>query len=463
MITHRSLPYLTNSELYFERIRHLGNAVFLDSGRPKCPWGRFDIIAAAPVETLELSADSDISPFSELDSLYQRYQLDLDENPNLPFQGGIIGHFTYDLGRAIEKLPNLAEQYTQLPDLRVGMYLWAVVTDHHNQTCTLVATDQVKNELLDQIETLLNSETDIACEAFQLDKPFQPNMSEAEYTRKLQSVDDYIHAGDCYQVNFTQRFDSTYMGDPWQAYKQLREVAPTPYSAFMDSDKEQILSLSPEQFLESKQKLVTTKPIKGTRPRSADADEDQALKQELADSLKDRAENLMIVDLLRNDLSKVCEHNSVKVPKLFNIESYANVHHKVSTVTGRLAAEFSPVSLLAHCFPGGSITGAPKVRAMEIIEELEPHRRSIYCGSIGYISLCGRMDTSITIRTLLCDDGKIYCGAGGGIVADSVADMEYAETFSKVNNLLQCLEQTISIQTSSEGEARYDSKQNAKR
>ena len=449
MINQRAFPYLPNSEPYFERIRHLGHAVFLDSGRPKCPWGRFDIISAQPVELLELNAEGPENPFDRLQKLYAKYQISVSENPELPFQGGIIGHFAYDLGRSTEALPQLAARYSQLPDMRAGLYLWAIVVDHHKETATLVSTPQVDPQQLSLLESLLLAEVEADAPAFSLHKNFEANLTSEEYKHKLMQVDDYIHAGDCYQVNFTQRFKSSYSGDTWQAYKQLRKVAPTPYSAFLDAPEQQILSLSPEQFLESKQQQVTTKPIKGTRPRSDDPVQDAALKQELADSEKDRAENLMIVDLLRNDLSKVCELNSVKVPKLFNIESYANVHHKVSTVTGTLATDCSPVGLLQHCFPGGSITGAPKIRAMQIIEELEPDRRSIYCGSIGYISFCGRMDTSITIRTLLCEQGQIYCWAGGGIVADSDVQNEYEETFSKVNNLLHCLERTISKPTNS--------------
>lgn len=441
MITQRSVPYLANSEIYFERLRPLGNAVFLDSGRPNCPWGRFDIIAAAPVETLSMNADQ--PAFDALQDLYNRYQNPQAEQADLPFQGGIIGHFAYDLGRSVEDMPVKAEDFASLPDMQVGMYLWGLVVDHHKEQAFLVADHRVSKEQLDQIEQQLIQATHTSNSDFQLDKTFSANITESEYQQKLEQIDNYIHAGDCYQVNFAQRFDSSYRGDSWEAYKKLRTHAPTPYSAYIDLGEQQILSLSPEQFLETKDGIVTTKPIKGTRPRSSDAMEDQRLKQELSDSLKDRAENLMIVDLMRNDLSKVCQHNSVQAPKLFNIESYANVHHKVSTVTGNLSSNYSPIALLKHCFPGGSITGAPKIRAMEIIEELEPHRRSIYCGSIGYISLCGRMDTSITIRTLLCENNQIFCWAGGGIVADSVSSMEYQETFDKVNNLLQCLEATI--------------------
>lgn len=448
MITQHALPYISDTTPYFEAIRHLGAAVYLDSGRPLSPWGRFDIIAAAPVESLSLGIADCEDPFAELDAFYQRYRISRPSNDDLPFCGGVIGYFSYDLGRSIETLPAAANDFSNLPDLNVGMYLWAVVVDHHKETANLVVDERVSAATVTQVLDLLrcNSDQDnkSASETFALNCRFEPNMSAEAYQQKLTQVDDYIHAGDCYQVNFAQRFAAKYSGDSWQAYKQLRKVAPTPYSAYVDGVQQQILSLSPEQFLELNNNQVTTKPIKGTRPRATDKAEDEALKQELRDSLKDRAENLMIVDLLRNDLSKVCQHNSVKVPKLFNIESYANVHHKVTTVTGKLAPEYSPIELLKHCFPGGSITGAPKIRAMEIIEELEPDRRAIYCGSIGYISFCGKMDTSITIRTLLCEDDNIYCWAGGGIVADSVIEEEYAETFTKVNNLIKTLESKLS-------------------
>jgi len=448
----RQLPYIADSSLYFDRIRSLGNAVFLDSGRPLSPYGRFDIIAAAPVAQARFDVNLDSgNPFDRLRSLMERYNRPTEIDPDLPFQGGLLGHFSYDLGRALEQLPSQAEADTNYPDMIVGVYLWALVVDHKKQRCTLVAVEEldesVDNSLLDDVEArLLGNSSDTASDnrnPFRLCQPFQSNVSEAQYHSALGKIDNYIHAGDCYQVNFAQRFSSHFEGDPWHAYTELRKAAPVPYSAYLETDCGAILSLSPEQFLEVKTDKVTTKPIKGTRPRSQDPVEDAELKEELRNATKDRAENLMIVDLLRNDLSKVCEFGSVKVPRLFAVESYRNVHHLVTTVTGQLDNTYSAIDLLEHCFPGGSITGAPKIRAMEIIDELEPHRRATYCGSIGYISFCGQMDTSITIRTLLAEDNKIHCWAGGGIVADSVSDMEYEETYNKVNNLLQALEGTL--------------------
>jgi para-aminobenzoate synthetase component 1 len=330
--------------------------------------------------------------------------------------------------------------------VRVGRYLWAVVIDHQLQRSCLMHHPKVNETSLQQVQQRLaqNLTADSVRQAhpFVLTTAFVSNMDRATYGQALNRIDDYIHAGDCYQINFTQRFSATCSGDPWLAYRALRKTAPTPFAAFLESNDGTILSLSPERFLEaSREGKVETRPIKGTRPRATNTDEDQYLAQQLLQSPKDRAENLMIVDLLRNDLSKSCLPGSVNVPELFSIEHYPNVHHMVSSVCGILRPGVTAVQLLRDCFPGGSITGAPKIRAMEIIDELEPQRRSIYCGSIGYISACGTMDTSITIRTLLVQKDRIYCWAGGGIVADSDIDDEYQESYNKVNNLLQTLEQ----------------------
>lgn len=455
-----SLPYLPNSTHYFERIRHLAAPVFLDSGKPAGLYGRYDIIAADPVAQLNYqhqltrinsqTTQQQLSgnPFGHLQTLFNHYQTQCPppQQANiqaLPFCGGILGYFTYDLGRSLEKLPEQTLCDIDLPDMQVGIYGWAIIVDHKQQTTVLMTTPLIDETAATAMLQQLKCEPIQQANDFHLSDPFTSNMSEAEYHASLTRINDYIHSGDCYQVNFAQRFSSRYKGDPWQAYKHLREHAPTPYSAYIETSNGAILSHSPEQFLEVRNSRVTTKPIKGTRPRGHNQALDAQLKLALHKSEKDRAENLMIVDLMRNDISKVCEHGSVRVPKLFHVESYANVHHLVSTITGKLAADKSPIELLEHSFPGGSITGAPKIRAMEIIEELEPHRRSVYCGSIGYLSFAGQVDTSITIRTLICQKGEIHCWAGGGIVADSVTADEYQETYNKVNNLLNALEQTM--------------------
>jgi para-aminobenzoate synthetase component 1 len=274
-----------------------------------------------------------------------------------------------------------------------------------------------------------------------LDSQFQSNLNQASYQQALNQIHQYIAAGDCYQVNFTQRFQARYSGEPLKAYKALRSACPTPFAAYIAlPDNGAILSLSPERFLQVSQGKVETRPIKGTRRRGLSSDEDSMLAEELLHSPKDRAENLMIVDLLRNDLGRSCATGSVKVPELFALETYPNVHHLVSSVTGQLSPGKDPLDLLCGSFPGGSITGAPKIRAMQIIEELEPTRRSIYCGSILYLDVRGEMDSSIAIRSLLLKDGIVSCWGGGGIVADSDWQAEYRESITKVKVLLDTLE-----------------------
>jgi para-aminobenzoate synthetase component 1 len=456
VIRRIALDYREDSSHLFESIRDLGSPLWLDSGRPLSPYGRFDIMAGAPDFLVRydrgtlclirngISEALPGSPFDALRRLLAEYESPAPQD-DLPFCGGLIGHFGYDLGRALEQLPALAIDDIAFPEMRVGFYSWAIVVDHHCARAELIGhpscPERRLNELLERLKSAPMPPAK-APPGFRLHSAFSNDLSPEHYHQALARIDAYIQAGDCYQVNFTQRFSATFEGDPWQAYQILRQAAPTPYSAYLESSDGAVLSLSPEQFLCTDRRQVTTKPIKGTRPRGENRETDAQLKQELRDSGKDRAENLMIVDLMRNDLGKVCAPGSVKVPRLFAVESYANVHHLVTTVTGTLAGQQQPLDLLEHCFPGGSITGAPKIRAMEIIDQLEPQRRNIYCGSIGYISLCGRMDTSITIRTLLCEQDRIFCWAGGGIVADSVIEQEYEETYSKVNNLLKTLEAT---------------------
>ena len=278
---------------------------------------------------------------------------------------------------------------------------------------------------------------------FALSAQWQANMTQAQYVARLDRLHQYIVAGDCYQANIAQRFHAPYTGCEYHGYLRLREHNNAPFSAFIKTEHGAILCISPERFLAVHKGKVETKPIKGTMPRYTDPLLDQQSAETLLSSEKDQAENLMIVDLLRNDLSKHCTPHSVKVPKLFALESYPAVHHMVSTVTGTLNDDSELFALLSGAFPGGSITGAPKVRAMQIIEELEPNRRNIYCGAIGYIGVKHDMDTNICIRTLLCENGQIFCWAGGGIVLDSVAQDEYAETLAKVSKILPILQQDV--------------------
>jgi para-aminobenzoate synthetase component 1 len=275
---------------------------------------------------------------------------------------------------------------------------------------------------------------------FRLEREFFSNMSREYYVKAFERIQNYLLSGDCYQVNLAQRFSAPYSGSGWLAYRHLRECVPAPWSAYLGIDDSAILCFSPERFLSVNSGVVETKPIKGTRPRGNCQRTDLALKNELLDSQKDQAENLMIVDLLRNDLSKNCTCGTVEVDQLFAVESFSNVHHLVSTIHGRLRSDKTILDLLRGCFPGGSITGAPKRRAMEIIDELEPDNRQIYCGSIFYINFNGDMDSNVAIRTLLCDSGNIHCWGGGGVVADSTADSEYQESLDKIQVFLNELQ-----------------------
>lgn len=280
--------------------------------------------------------------------------------------------------------------------------------------------------------------------------PFRPKQTATDYKANVDTVKRYIQAGDCYQVNLSQEFNGRYKGNSWDAYKALTKAHPTPFSAFLRQREADVLSISPERFLSINQNIIKTSPIKGTRARGKTATEDQALAEELKHSEKDRAENLMIVDLLRNDLGLHAEPGTVKVEGLFELESFRNVHHLVSHIKATLRSEVTPLRALLAAFPGGSITGAPKIRAMEIIRELEPHWRGPYCGSIFYYGLDGTLDSNIAIRTMLCENeqtdesgeehGTIRCWGGGGIVADSDPESEYQETLTKVKPLMDFLE-----------------------
>lgn len=358
----------------------------------------------------------------------------------LPFAGGLLGFLSYDFGTRLERLPATAMQDLQLPVARFGLYAWALINDHHRQATHLVFHPKLGDADRTRLIELFESERQPADGFFSLSSTFTEDLEPAEYQCAIERIQQYIQAGDCYQVNFAQRFRAPCEGDAWQAYRALRAACPTPYSGFVTLDNGAIVSLSPERFLRLADGTVETRPIKGTRPRRHDPQADQAEAQVLLASEKDRAENLMIVDLLRNDLGRSCEIGSVRVPELFSLESYPNVHHLVSSVTGTLAAGKDALDLLAGSFPGGSITGAPKIRAMQIIDELEATRRSIYCGSLLYLDVRGEMDSSIAIRTLLISDGQASCWGGGGIVADSDWQAEYQESMDKVEILMKALE-----------------------
>ena len=420
--------------------------MLLDAGRPNAERGRYDLISAWPLAQLRIGSDESANDFSARlrEALNRLGHADLPDGCELPFAGGLIGYLSYDFGRRLETLPSQAQDDLALPQASFGLYDWALITDHQQQRCQLVCHPSLTDARRDNLLQLLSRDASSASSHFALQAPFQADISHAAYAEAIGRIQDYIHSGDCYQVNFAQRFQAPYQGNPWPAFSLLRQACPTPFSAYLSLGADDaIVSLSPERFLKVSQGHVETRPIKGTRPRGNTESSDQANAAELLNSRKDRAENLMIVDLLRNDLGRSCAIGSVRVPELFALESYPNVHHLVSCVTGQLAPGKDSIDLLLGSFPGGSITGAPKIRAMQIIDELEPTRRSIYCGSLLYLDVRGEMDSSIAIRTLLFKDSQVSCWGGGGIVADSNWQAEYQESLTKVDVLLRTLEQTL--------------------
>lgn len=476
---------LSTTEL-FEFFSSVPWSILLDSADADHVDARFNVICAEPVATVVTQAQSTIvtrskdrtplvsvigetsnasplisqhheDPFDVVKMIINEYYPQAKASEHL-FSGGVMGSFNYDLARGIEKLPILADNDISLAEMNLGVYDWALVFDNQLKYWQLVHyQSQVALEAvlakLDRLIFNANQDKTGPLNSFKLAGQWRNQLSEQAYKERFNKVQEYLHSGDCYQINLTQRFSADYCGDEWQAYKALRLTNGAPFSAFIRLAQHALLSISPERFIQHQEGKIETKPIKGTLPRDKDANRDAELAKQLKASEKDRAENLMIVDLLRNDIGKVAAPGTVCVPKLFEVESFPAVHHLVSTVTATLKNGLQATDLLRACFPGGSITGAPKIRAMEIIEELEPSRRSLYCGSIGYISQDGKMDTSITIRTLVAQrhsgeysdnqlsEGSIYCWAGGGIVADSKADAEYQESFDKISRILPVLSQ----------------------
>ena len=436
------LPYRADPGFYFGAVSRAPGAVLLDAGRPAAQRGRYDLISAWPLAELTPEQDETGTDF------LQRLRVSLNElgeaetpaGVELPFAGGLIGYLGYDFGRRLEHLPQTAIDDLDLADARFGLYPWALISDHLLGTSQLLFHPRLDEAERERLRTLFERVQPSAAQPFELLEAFRADLDADCYRQALERIQAYIQAGDCYQVNFSQRFRAPYRGDPWTAYQALRAACPTPFSGYQTLPDGAIISLSPERFLQVSRGQVETRPIKGTRPRDSDPALDADYADDLLSSLKDRAENLMIVDLLRNDLGRSCAIGSVRVPELFALESYPNVHHLVSSVTGKLAPGKDPLDLIAGSFPGGSITGAPKIRAMQIIDELEPTRRALYCGSLLYLDVRGEMDSSIAIRSLLAKDGQLSCWGGGGIVADSDWQAEYQESITKVKVLLETLE-----------------------
>lgn len=444
------LPYSDDSCQIYERLRGYKMPVFLDSASPYSKQGRYDILSAEPFHVLKrgnavsrniLNQNRKDDFFEEVKKAIQLYFPKMEKS-EYPFSGGAVGYFGYDLGREIESLSYTPGKVASLPDGLVGLYSWGIIVDHDKKKTTLVAQPFADSELIKEVKRKISCAPWSTALNFHLNTPFCSNFSKAQYTDAYNRIQRYINGGDCYQINLSQCFSAKYEGDPWQGYLMLRRAAAAPFSAYMELEDGAVLCVSPERFLECRPPAVVTSPIKGTIKRGKSKLEDQRLANTLATSEKDRAENLMIVDLMRNDMGRCCEVGSIKVDILFELQSFETVHHLVSTISGKLKEDLHCFDLLATCFPGGSITGAPKIKAMEIIDELEGHRRSIYCGSVGYISCDGGMDTNIAIRTMVCHDDTISCWTGGGIVSDSTCESEYEECMDKVEKLFIALEGT---------------------
>lgn len=482
----RSLPYCRDTAQLIGLIANLPDAIILDSGLGGQHEGRYDIMSAWPSTQIRLADVVRPGPtatlqtkklgcsqgwkdmahdcvFEACDTLLQTEKPSsgaLTQLSHLPFCGGLIGYLGYSAGEdtlsplSKENLPEDKVRLARIPTAMIGLYHWALIVDHHLKQAQYFILPECPDEVRDHVLTWLNSLEKLPdekqhAESFELLAAFSAMTNAEDYTSAFVTLKEYIFAGDCYQVNLAIPFSASFRGSPERAYQVLRQRSHSPFSAWfnhtgsgLDEDEDSpfsVLSLSPERFLSVKDQHVCTQPIKGTRKRSTDAIEDLRLQRELQQSDKDRAENLMIVDLLRNDLGRVCKTGSVKTNELFSLHSFSHVHHLISTVTGELRADVTPMMLLKHCFPGGSITGAPKIRAMQIIAELEPVPRSVYCGSMMYCDFTGHMDCSICIRTLVAIQNTLYCWGGGGIVADSECAREHQECLDKVSALMSAL------------------------
>ena len=446
---------------------------FLDSGMDHEKLGRFSFMGAEPflimkskgrlVEIVEIvrsqGHQSQVTsqqvkrfignPFLVLKELLKKYSNDfyLDD---IPFSGGALGYFSYDLCHFIEKLPSTAIDDIDLPDCWVGFYDDIIAIDHQkNKTYRILNTDINKSHcerLRGEAEAGAKPALPTGLPTGPAGRQSQPcniksNFLKEGYIAAINRAKEYIKEGDIYQVNLSQRFETDLAIPPFELYKRLRGINPAPFAAYLDFGEAKIISASPERFLkvDAKSRHIETRPIKGTRPRGTSPLEDERFKQELINSAKDRAEHIMIVDLERNDLGRVCDYGSVKPTEFITLEKYSTVFHLVSTVRGTLRNGVDAADCLLNCFPGGSITGAPKIRSMEIIDELEPTKRSIYTGAMGYIGFNGNMDTNIVIRSFIAKGDKLYFQFGGGIVADSDPEAEYQETLYKAKALMEAI------------------------
>ncbi len=455
------------------RLRGRTNPLFLASAAVDPRYGRYSILACEPTGMLCTRHDGrtevefggskrtyDEGPLTALAPGIRPFEV-VEKPPDVPCFVGWGGYFGYEVGRFIERLPATTKPDIKLPVVRLGFYDAAAVYDHQENTWTLMAADlhhgypppyaQVVKGRLDTLEAYLSTPSPAPAESGTPSCSGRPrwNMTRAQYLKMIRRAIDYIGAGDIFQVNLAQRLTVPIACSPWELYERLSASNPAWYAAYMAWEAgrarksgtpiQAVLSSSPELFLELRDRKVITRPIKGTRPRGGDEAADQAFRQELLESEKDQAELNMIIDLERNDLGRVCEYGSVNVTEPRCLEAHPTVWHSVGTVAGLLHERHDAIDLLRATLPGGSITGAPKVRAMEIIDELEPTERSVYCGSIGLLGVDGSMVLNIAIRTMIVDQNQVHVQVGGGIVADSDPQAEYDETLDKARGMLRAL------------------------
>ncbi len=415
---------------HYQKLSHLPGFVLLESTDK--PRARYDIVSAYPYDAIKVDhrAQNSTQVLTQLTQSLAIHPSVVD----LPFQGGAIGYISYDLGEKLVGIDSVAQPtLSTMPLLDLGLYDWAIIVDHHLKKTTLFAanTQPSTPKIVDEILCLWRSAPMLHRQAI-LKSDFTALITQNDYQHALSVIRHALTCGRSYQVNFTQPFYAQYEGDSWAFYKKISRKNPVPFSAFLRTEDADILSFSPERFLLYDNGTLVTSPIKGTIRRSSDPIEDERLKQELAASEKNKAENVMIVDLLRNDLGKIAKPGSVQVTSLCDVESYNSVHHLVSTIKAECLSNVSPFEAFLSCFPGGSITGAPKREAMRIIHEQESYSRGIYCGAIGYFSRHGYFDTNIAIRTLTAKKNILHLAAGGGIVIDSNFEDEYCECFIKI-------------------------------
>ena len=425
------------------------DSIFLDSSKEDKLLSKYSFIGLNPYKKfvskgrkvlIDNEIYNDVDPFEELEKLINSYKLDF--NSDIPFVSGTIGYFSYDMGRILEKLPDTSSEDFSIPDSIFIFFDNLIIFDLHNRKTYITAIGQIEEATRStlRIEKCLEDykeEQPIKLE--DSNSIFFSNFNKDDYEKSVSLLKNYIRSGDVYIANMTRQIWCDNIEDPFKIYQKLRSSNRAPFSAYMNFKDFQVISSSPERFLSITDGLVQTRPIKGTRPRGKNYEEDKKNKNELMNSEKDKSELLMIVDLERNDLSKVCKINSVKVTELFKLEEYETVFHLVATIEGKLKENVSSVKCIRECFPGGSITGAPKIRAMEIIEELEKLKRNIYTGSIGYFDLRGNSDFNIVIRTIVKKDNKAYLGVGGGITWESIEEDEWFETIDKAKALMGVL------------------------